>query len=69
MPALLARIHAKARLKHHELALRQARRQLTGATGEDFDRLRLRVFELEFCLDPLTCGCLDAKPYRKVREA
>lgn len=69
MLALLARIQRSARLKHHELELRQARRHLASATGEDFDRLRRRVFELQFCFDPLTCGCLEAKPYRKVREA
>lgn len=69
MTALLARIRDKARRKHHELALRQARRHLASATGEDFEHLRRRVFELTYCFDPAACPCLQAKPYRKTREA
>lgn len=69
MLALLARIQRSVRLKHHELALRQARRHLAYATGEDFEHLRRRVFELTYCFDPAACSCLQAKPYRKTREA
>ena len=57
------------RLHRHDLARRQAARSLRLATGEDFDRARLRLFELTWCLDPLTCDCLTAKPLRKMQEA
>ncbi len=57
------------RLQRHDLARRQALRSLRLAGGEDFDRARLRLFELTWCLDPLTCDCLSAKPLRKMQEA
>lgn len=66
---ILTRIQRWARLKHHALALAQARRQLELAVGADFDRMRDRVFELAYCPDPMECACLEAKPWRKVREA
>ena len=55
-----------ARLKRHDLARRQAARQLRRATGDDFDLIRERLFELTYCVDVMECGCLDAKPLRKV---
>lgn len=65
---MFAELHRWARLKHHALALRAARRQLRLATGDDFVELRRRVFALEFCLDPRTCDCLSVKPMRKLVE-
>lgn len=62
----MTRLARWARLKRHDIARRQAARQLRRATGDDFDLIRERLFELEWCLDNLTCGCLDAKPIRKV---
>lgn len=44
-----------ARVKHHDLALRRARRELAGATGEEFDRVRQLVFDLQFCTDIGDC--------------
>ncbi len=55
-----------ARLTHHNLARRQAVRQLRQATGDDFDLIRSRVFELTFCLDPMDCEHLDMKPLRRM---
>ncbi len=66
MLTLLHRIARAARLKHHDLAERQARRMLATAAGDDFDVVRARVLELELCPDPLACSCLEAKPLRKL---
>ncbi len=55
-----------ARLKRHDIARRQAARQLRRATGDDFDLIRSRLFELTWCLSPEECGCLDVVPLRKV---
>lgn len=63
---VLHRIARAARLKHHALAERQARRHLRLATGDDFTLVRARVLELELCPDPLACTCLQAKPLRKL---
>lgn len=60
------RVYRWARLRHHALAESQARRILATATGEDFDLVRARLFELAHCPDPMTCACLDAKPLRKL---
>lgn len=65
---MLHRIARAARLKHHALAQRQARRQLALATGDTFNLVRARVLELELCPDPLACTCLQAKPLRKLVE-
>lgn len=65
----LARLARWARLHRHDIARRQAHRYLRLATGEDFDRARVRLFELTWCLDPLTCDCLSAKPLRRMQEA
>lgn len=65
----LDRLARWARLKHHDLARRQAERHVREARGEDFTQARHRAFELAYCPDPLTCSCLEAKPWRKVREA
>lgn len=54
------------RLTRHDLARRQAIRALGLATGDDFDLIRDRVFELSFCLSPETCEHLDATPIRKL---
>ncbi len=62
----MTRLARWSRLTRHDIARRQAVRQLRQATGEDFDLIRSRVFELTWCLDPLTCDCLDAKPVRKL---
>lgn len=62
----MTRLAHWARLKRHDIARRQAVRQLRQATGEDFDLIRSRLFELEWCVDNLTCGCLDAPPLRKL---
>jgi hypothetical protein len=55
-----------SRLKRHDIARRQAARQLRRATGDDFDLIRIRLFELTWCMDPMTCECLDAKPLRRM---
>lgn len=62
----MTRLARWVRLTRHDIARRQAVRQLRRATGADFDLIRGRVFELTWCLDPLTCGCLDATPTRKL---
>lgn len=62
----MTRLARWARLKRHDLARRQAARQLHRATGDDFDLIRERLFELTYCVDPMTCGCLDMVPIRKV---
>jgi hypothetical protein len=62
----VTRLARWARLKRHDLARRQAERQLARATGDDFDLIRSRLFELTYCVDVMECGCLDAKPIRKV---
>lgn len=62
----MTRLARWARLKRHDLARRQAARQLRRATGDDFDLIRLRLFELTFCLSPEACSHLDAKPLRKL---
>ncbi len=55
-----------ARLKRHDIARRQAARQLRRATGDDFDLIRERLFELRWCPSPEECECLDMVPIRKV---
>lgn len=65
---MFATLYRWARLTHHGLALRSARRQLALANGDDFVELRRRVFALEFCLDPMACGCLSTTPMRKLVE-
>lgn len=62
----MTRLSRWVRLTRHDLARRQAIRALRVATGEDFDLIRDRVFELTYCVDPMACECLDAKPIRKV---
>lgn len=62
----MTRLARWARLTRHDLARRQAARQLRRATGDDFDLIRLRLFELTYCVDVMECECLDAKPIRKV---
>lgn len=63
---MLHRIYRWARIRHHALLAAQARRQLELATGDDFDLVRDRLFELVYCPDPLTCSCTEAKPLRKL---
>lgn len=65
---MLANLSRWARLKHHALAERQARRHLALATGDTFVAARDRVLELSLCPDPLACDCLAAKPLRKLAE-
>ncbi len=62
----MTRLSRWARLKRHDIARRQAARQLRRATGDDFDLIRSRLFELTWCVDPMTCGCLDSKPLRRM---
>ena len=62
----MTRLSRWFRLTRHDLARRQAVRALRLATGDDFDLIRERVFELTFCLDPLACEHLDAKPLRRM---
>lgn len=62
----MPRLARWARLTRHDIARRQAVRALRSATGADFDLIRGRVFSLTWCLDPLTCSCLDAKPLRRI---
>ena len=62
----MIRLARWSRLKRHDLARQQAARQLALATGNDFDLIRERLFELTWCVDPMECECLDAKPIRKV---
>ncbi len=62
----MTRLARWSRLKRHDIARRQAARQLRRATGDDFDLIRSRLFELTYCVDALTCGCLDAKPLRRM---
>lgn len=62
----MTRLARWARLKRHDLARRQAARQLRRATGDDFDLIRERLFELTYCVDAMECECLDVKPIRKV---
>jgi hypothetical protein len=62
----VTRLSRWVRLKRHDLARRQAIRALRLATGEDFDLIRDRVFELTWCLSPEACEHLDAVPIRKV---
>lgn len=65
-PTTAERVYRWARLKHHALAERQARRMLATAAGDDFDLVRARLFELAHCPDPMECACLQAKPLRKL---
>lgn len=69
MTALLHRIARAARLRHHQIAEHQTRRLLASATGEDFDVVRDRLFELEWCLSPGECDCLGLKPLRRIISA
>lgn len=62
----MTRLARWSRLKRHDLARRQAERHLHRATGDDFDLIRLRLFELTWCVDNLTCECLDVTPIRKL---
>lgn len=69
MTALLHRIARAARLRQHQNAEHQARRLLSTTTGEDFDVVRARLFELEWCLSPGECDCLGLKPLRRIISA
>lgn len=62
----MTRLARWSRLKRHDLARRAVARQLRRATGDDFDLIRERLFELTYCVDPMECGCLDMVPIRKV---